>query len=191
MKPQKPVQRKDRQSRKMARLIRDRQWEFMERCARHNPLWFCCWNKLRLPEAADELRSCLMSGMDYNDWIQRHRSWFRLGKWDDKRYAMPIRLTALGRRALKEREKYDMEPVFYGLVEPGYISIPAEHTAAVRPLLTPAEKGARAALNARESLCPEDFPTAAVVKGMSGVKLSDLRPRPPLETKCRVEVGAI
>lgn len=97
----------------------------MERAAEHNPLWFCVWNKARQPELADEWRDGLITGMELQDWMARHRDWFVIGRWSDKRYARPIRLTTAGRAALTNREAYDMEPVYGGLVEPGWQCIPA------------------------------------------------------------------
>lgn len=96
----------------------------MERCAKHDPLWFCVWNKRRLPEQADEWRACLMTGMDKFEWMDKHPEWFVRGYWDDDRYAIPVQLTDAGREALENRELYDMEPVSGGFVEPGYVVTP-------------------------------------------------------------------
>lgn len=117
--------------REQARLTRDAHWRFMERCAEHNPLWFCIWNKERRPTLADEQRHGLIDGMEILEWTDRHPDWFVMGEWSDERYAMPICLTDAGRAALTEREKYDMEPVYGGLVEPGYQVIPLPRSANV------------------------------------------------------------
>jgi len=98
----------------------------MERIFECRVLWYCCWNKRHLPEAQDEMRDDLMSGMDILDWIRKHRRWFLKGKWNEERYAFPIRLTRLGKEAMFKRERqYDMEPIHGGLVEPGFIVVPA------------------------------------------------------------------
>lgn len=111
--------------RQIARRTREFQWKFTERAGQHNPLWFCVWNKHRLPEKPDEFRCCLMSGLDITDWIRSHPNWFRWGQWSEKRQARSVRLTDYGRQALMEREKYDMELVHGGLVTPGYVVEPA------------------------------------------------------------------
>jgi hypothetical protein len=107
-----------------ARRVREAQWEMMERAAKHDPLWFCIWNKRKLDSKEDELRCCLMSGMDRQAWIDAHPDWFEVGEWSDERYAVPIRLTDVGRKALTEREKYDDEDHHGGLAEPGYVVKP-------------------------------------------------------------------
>jgi hypothetical protein len=98
----------------------------MERCAEHNPLWFCVWNKGGRPEASDEWRDGLITGMEIQAWMARHRDWFKIGRWNEKRYARSIRLTNAGRAALANRADFDMEPVFGGLVEPGWQCVPAK-----------------------------------------------------------------
>ena len=65
-----------------------------------------------------------MSGMDILTWMRSHRDWFRKGKWSDERYALPVRLTRLGKEALFNRAPYDMEPIYGGLAEPGYVVTP-------------------------------------------------------------------
>jgi hypothetical protein len=118
--------------RRMARFVRDRQWRFMERCLEHDPLWFCVWNKAKKPELADEWRDGLITGLEINEWMAAHPDWFKIGSWYEKRYARPIRLTDVGRKALANREPYDMEPHNGGFVEPGYVVIPWPKKAGVR-----------------------------------------------------------
>ena len=115
----------DEESCRRARYIRDRQWRFMECIAEHRVLWFCIWNKKGLPQALDEWRDGLITGMEIQDWIDRHRKWFLVGPWNDERYARRVQLTKEGNQALAVREKYDMEPVFGGMVEPGWMAIPS------------------------------------------------------------------
>lgn len=119
-----PKRLTDRDSRRMARFVRDRQWKFMECCLASNPLWFCVWNKKKLPELADEWRDGLITGLEIEQWMAAHKDWFKRGRWSPKRYARPIRLTDAGKAALADREPYDMEPVVGGLVEPGYVVTP-------------------------------------------------------------------
>ncbi len=89
------------------RRTRDFQWEFMERIrdamSEFGELWWCIWNKRRLPEGPGEHRQCLLSGMDVNAWVQEHPEWFDQGPWDDERYAIPIKLTAAGLEAMENR----------------------------------------------------------------------------------------
>lgn len=119
-----PKRLTSRDWRRRARSTRDAQWAFMEKIAALGVLWFCCWNKLGKPELADEVRTSLFGGMALNDWMFRHRAWFRIGRWNEERYASPIRLKPAGRRALRQRWRYDLEPVFGGMVEPGWQAIP-------------------------------------------------------------------
>lgn len=111
--------------RKIARAIRERQWELAERAQKHDPVWFCVWNKAAKPELRDEIRCGLIEGMELLQWMDvQHPEWFEKGEWSTERYAFPVRLTEAGRRALTNRGAYDMEPVFGGLVEPGWQAIP-------------------------------------------------------------------
>jgi hypothetical protein len=114
--------------RRMARETRDAQWTLMERVANLGTLWFCVWNKARLPQLSDEMRCGLIDGLEYLEWIDSHSDWWIKGKWDDARYAFPLQLTDAGRIALADRDQYDMEPVTGGLVEPGWICTPAART---------------------------------------------------------------
>jgi len=117
----------DTSMRRMARYIRNEQWRLMERIEEHSTLWFCVWNKRRLPELPDEKRCGLIDGLELMEWFSRHHpDWFIQGPWSDERYAFPLQLTDAGRVALTERERYDMEPVYGGLVEPGWQAIPEE-----------------------------------------------------------------
>ena len=96
----------------------------MSRILDHGTLWFCVWNQRRLDEQPDEWRDGLISGMEILEWMNRHPDWFVSGVWNAARYAFPVQLTDAGRAALHERQKYDLEPVFGGLVEPGWQAIP-------------------------------------------------------------------
>jgi hypothetical protein len=111
--------------RECARRMRDMQWEMMQRVAELGTLWFCVWNKRGLPELADEMRCGLIDGMEFLEWIDSHPDWWTKGEWSDERYALPVQLTDAGRTALADKDKYDMEPVTGGLVEPGWITTPA------------------------------------------------------------------
>jgi hypothetical protein len=122
---QKPKRLTSKRDREMARHLRNAQWAFMEKVNVFGTVWFCVWNKYRRAELADETRCCLISGMELLEWIDRHPDWWVKGEWSDERYAMPLQLTDAGRLALQQREKYDMEPVTGGLVEPGWLTTPS------------------------------------------------------------------
>lgn len=125
--PMKPKRLTSRADRQMARRLRDFHWTFMARVATLGTLWFCVWNKkYKREELADEHRAGLIDGLEILEWINRHPDWWTKGEWSDERYAMPLQLTDAGRRALVERDQYDMEPVTGGLVEPGWIITPAK-----------------------------------------------------------------
>ena len=122
-----PTFRTDDRSRETARRIRDRQWRMLERIADRNPLYICWWNKNRRHEEPypNDLMVCdLIDGMEMAHWLKAHPGWVTVGEWSDDRYAAPVRITDSGRAALANREKYDMEPVEAGLVEPGWQAIP-------------------------------------------------------------------
>ena len=125
----KPKKLTSKRGRAMARAVRDAQWAFMERIAAAGTLWFCNWNKHRMPEAPDELRCSLISGSEIGSWTEAHKDWFVFGEWNETRYAFPVQLTDAGRAALADRARYDMEPVEGGLVEPGWVAVPAARTA--------------------------------------------------------------
>ena len=121
----KPKLLTDLNNRRYARELRDTHWEFMERIEKLGMLWWCIWNKNGKEEALDEVRCSLIRGLEINSWIQRHRNWFRVGRWSEERYAQPVRLTRRGEWALHHRKRYDLEPVEGGLVEPGWIAYPS------------------------------------------------------------------
>jgi hypothetical protein len=123
--PMKPKKLTNASARRTARVMRDDQWRFMEMVADHGTLWFCNWNKSGRDEAADELRTSLIGGMNIGAWIDAHPDWFVVGEWSDARYAMPVQLTDAGRAALADRAPYDMEPIMGGMVEPGWTAIPS------------------------------------------------------------------
>lgn len=129
MKPRRLTSYQDRQ---MARRTRDQQWAFMERVARLGLIWFCVWNKNghHKPPYPDDLEVCgLIDGMELLEWMGSHKEWWKIGRWSDKHYARPVRLTDAGRAALAHRERYDMELVTGGLVEPGWCAMPAPRLA--------------------------------------------------------------
>ena len=108
MKPKKLTSHKERE---IARYVRDCQWLLMEKIAEYGTFWFCVWNKTGREQAEDELRCCLLTGMDYLDWIGAHKDWFIEGEWNDERQAIPLQLTEAGRVALQNRHLYEMEPM--------------------------------------------------------------------------------
>lgn len=131
----------DNDARQRARCIRDRQWRFMERCVEHGTLWFCVYNKDRWPEKLDELRCDLITGLEIQYWFEvQHPDWFIVGDWNRKRYARPITLTAAGASALRERSAHDSDPVFGGLVSPGWMAYPLESTPAAALIVAEIEK---------------------------------------------------
>lgn len=57
-------------------------------------------------------------------WLDSHKDWWKRGRWSEKRCARSIRITEAGRTALHNRELYDAEPIYGGMVEPGYMVTP-------------------------------------------------------------------
>lgn len=66
----------------------------------------------------------LLGSNELFHWLDSHKDWWKRGRWSDKRCARSIRITEAGRAALANRELYDMEPIFGGMVEPGFIVTP-------------------------------------------------------------------
>lgn len=120
----KPKMLRDRGTRETARYIRDRQWSLMERMV-NAPLRVCLWDKKRLTAEPGEVRFCLISGMEFMNWVRSHRRWFVVGRKHDERDAFVMKLTKAGRWAFRHKKRYDMAPVEGGLVEPGWVAIPA------------------------------------------------------------------
>lgn len=124
----KPKRLTSKMWRKIARSMRDMQWEFADLVAKHGTIWVCWWDKERRhpePRPDNVYVTGLIDGCELLEWLRSHRDWWVIGKWRDDRYAAPIRLTPKGRRAIKQRWRYDMEPVTGGMVDPGWIVTPA------------------------------------------------------------------
>ena len=112
--------------RETARNIREFQWHMMEAMVEHGQVWVTPWNQGRRPQAPDTFRFGLLDWNEHRSWFnEQHPDWFEHGEWDNERGAAPIRLTDAGQQALQERERYDMEPMFGGMVEPGFMVTPA------------------------------------------------------------------
>lgn len=121
----KPKRLTDRTMRMIARRERDGQWEFMERVAREGIVWMCPWDKYGRHKNGDGVHVFgLLGSNEFYHWLDSHKDWWIRGRWSEKRCARSIRITDVGRRALKNRDKYDMESIFGGMVEPGYVVTP-------------------------------------------------------------------
>jgi hypothetical protein len=127
MKPKRLTSRQDRED---ARRMRNGQWKFMERVFEMGSLWVCWWNKNRhhdYDSCPPDLYICgLIDGCELIGWLNSHKDWWTIGEWSDERYAAPVSLTPAGKEALFNRAPYDMEPVTFGLTEPGWIATPAK-----------------------------------------------------------------
>lgn len=122
----KPKNLRKRSDRDYARWMRNHQWMFVEKIAEFGVVWFCPWDKYRKhehPAENEEVDGPI--GYGILDWMCSHREWFEQGRWSEKRCARPIRLTEAGLTALANWHLYDMEPVFGGLVEPGWRCVPS------------------------------------------------------------------
>lgn len=120
-----PKKLRDKSSRKMARNMRNQHWLFMEKIAEHGVVWFCPWDKFgkhKNPGANEVVDG--LTGWGILEWTGRHKDWFKWGSWSYDRCARPVRLTPAGIAALENWHRYDMEPVYGGLVEPGWQAIP-------------------------------------------------------------------
>ncbi len=122
----KPKRLTSRIQREFARRERDCQWEFMERVAREGTVWMCPWDKYKRHKDGDGVYVFgLVGSNEFFHWLDSHKDWWKRGRWSEKRCARSIRITEAGRKALANREQYDMEPIYGGMVEPGYIVTPA------------------------------------------------------------------
>jgi len=109
----------------IARRERDSQWEFMERVAREGIVWMCPWDKYKRHKDGDGVYVFgLIGSNEFYHWLDSHKDWWIRGRWSEKRCARSIRITPAGLKALKNREQYDMEPIYGGMVEPGYVVTP-------------------------------------------------------------------
>lgn len=88
--------------------------------------WKCAQCGRVLPEIPDDgvYVFGLIGSNEFYHWLGDHKDWWVRGRWSEKRCARSIRITAAGRKALKNREQYDMEPIYGGMVEPGYVVTP-------------------------------------------------------------------
>ncbi len=66
----------------------------------------------------------LIGSNEFLHWLGGHKDWWKRGRWSEKRCARSIRITDSGRKSLANRALYDMEPIFGGMVEPGYVVTP-------------------------------------------------------------------
>lgn len=120
-----PKRLTDRNSRRLARHERDGQWEFMERVAREGIVWICPWDKYGKHKNGDGVYVFgLIGANEFYHWLADHKNWWQHGRWSEKRCARSIRITDAGLKALANRAQYDMEPIFGGMVEPGYVVTP-------------------------------------------------------------------
>jgi hypothetical protein len=121
----KPKRLTDRRSRIFARRERDAQWAFMERVAREGIVWMCPWDKYGRHKNGDGVYVFgLIGSNEFYHWLHSHKDWWKHGRWSEKRCARSIRITDAGRDALANRARYDMEEIFGGMVEPGYVVRP-------------------------------------------------------------------
>lgn len=121
----KPKRLNSYRERMIARRERDSQWGFMERVAREGVVWICPWDKYGKHENGDGVYVFgLLGSNEFYAWLNSHKDWWKKGRWSDKRCAKSIRITEAGRIALQNRYLYDMEPIFGGMVEPGYVVRP-------------------------------------------------------------------
>jgi hypothetical protein len=121
----KPKRLSDKTSRMIARRKRDGQWEFMERVAREGIVWMCPWDKRGRHKNGDGVFVFgLIGSNEFYHWLDAHKDWWKRGRWSEKRCARSIRITEAGRKALANRDQYDMEEIHGGMVEPGYIVRP-------------------------------------------------------------------
>ena len=121
----KPKRLTDTWSRIRARRERDAEWAFMERVAREGVVWMCPWDKYGRHKNGDGVYVFgLIGSGEFFHWLATHKDWWQRGRWSEKRCARSIRITDAGRAALANRGQYDMEPIFGGMVEPGYVVRP-------------------------------------------------------------------
>lgn len=88
--------------------------------------WKCAQCGRVLPKIPDDgvYVFGLLGSNEFFHWLDSHKDWWKRGRWSEKRCARSIRITDAGRKALKNRERYDMEPIFGGMVEPGFVVTP-------------------------------------------------------------------
>lgn len=118
--------------RQRARVIRNEQWSIMTRLAGGGSVrifWFgasvsqdpfgTLANNL-MPEDADQIH-----GIELIAWIKRHKAWWEITRRASEPSSVRLRLTYAGRHALRNRGRYDMEPVEGGSIDDRWRCIPA------------------------------------------------------------------
>lgn len=92
----------------------------------HTDQWQCASCKTVMDQVPDDCVYVfgLIGSNELYGWLSAHKDWWKRGRWSEKRCARSIRITPAGRKALKNRHLYDMEPIHGGMVEPGYIVTP-------------------------------------------------------------------
>lgn len=127
----KPKRLTDKDSRMIARRERDNQWAFIERVAREGIVWMCPWDKHRKHNAdrtgwgTDGVYVFgLLGSNEFFHWLKTHKDWWKRGRWSEKRCARSIRITDAGRTALANRDLYDGELIYGGMMEPGFVVKP-------------------------------------------------------------------
>ena len=106
--------------------MRDFHWKTLERIAEHDPLEICWWDKYRRHkrEKPDNLLALSPMRVDLARWLRDHADWIEEGSWSDETCSMPYRITDAGREALANRGRHDSEPVYGGMIEPGWQAEP-------------------------------------------------------------------
>lgn len=84
----------------------------------------CPWDKYGRHKEDGVYVFGLIGSNELFHWLDSHKDWWKRGRWSEKRCARSIRITAVGRRALKNRHLYDTEEIYGGMVEPGYVVRP-------------------------------------------------------------------
>lgn len=111
-----------------ARLIRDEQWAIMKRLTVVTSLRLRWWGTGDLIDpfalSVSPEFTVTIHGTELVAWIRRHRTWWRITRRRSEPRAVRLAITATGRHALRNRGRYDMEPVEGGFGDDRWRAIP-------------------------------------------------------------------
>lgn len=113
--------------RQIARQIRDEQWALMMHLAAGGVVRLCWFQFALIAPGSHILAAGLhpVHGTELVRWIKKHRQWWQITRRASEPSTVRLSLTAVGRHALRNKGRYDMEPVEGGHGDGRWYAVPA------------------------------------------------------------------